>query len=293
MSDMIKIFERYRTAQLRDLQRRKCERAFDKSIPPLVESRPDRSGELQTECVINMTNQVTKTNLPPVDGFAGYEDRVEGDDEQQTGGVIHGALLKFANEATWVTRDGDELPPDLELVAVDVGRVVQKWIDQRPVETIVLEPHQKFPDVQELNEKTPRDEWSEGPDGQPRGPWQSQHITYLLNIETMDRYSFPTGTVGGSIAVRELVDRTKWTRKFRGSNLYPVVTLGDVHMNTRFGGRQRPCFVIKRWVNLGADDKALPAPTENTPTQPARVESGARTIEEPSLREQMNDDLPF
>jgi hypothetical protein len=80
-----------------------------------------------------------------------------------------------------VTRDGEELLPDLELVAVDVARVVQKWKDQQPVETIVLEPGRKFPDLEELNEKTPRGEWVKGPDGSPRGPWQSQHIVYLLN----------------------------------------------------------------------------------------------------------------
>jgi hypothetical protein len=57
-----------------------------------------------------------------------------------------------------VTRDGDEIPTDLELVAVDVGRVVQKWQEQQPVETIILEPHQKFPDVKEMNEKIPREE---------------------------------------------------------------------------------------------------------------------------------------
>jgi hypothetical protein len=62
-----------------------------------------------------------------------------------------------------VTRDGDELPADPELVAVDVGRVVQRWQDQQPVETIILQPHQKFPDIEEMNEKVPKEEWVEGP----------------------------------------------------------------------------------------------------------------------------------
>jgi hypothetical protein len=173
---------------------------------------------------------------------------------------------------------------------------VQKWKDQMPIETIVLEPGQKFPDIEALNEKTPRSEWTKGPDGQPRAPWQAQHIVYLLNPETMDRYSFPTGTVGGAIAVREVVDKCKWMRKFRGTHVYPVVLLADTHMRTRFGGRQRPHFIVKRWVNLGPDEKALPAP------EPPALESGAtkaepspglKTVEEPSLKEQMNDEIPF
>jgi hypothetical protein len=45
-----------------------------------------------------------------VDGFEGYEDRIEGDEQPQAGGVIQGNVIKFMNEATWVTRDGEELP---------------------------------------------------------------------------------------------------------------------------------------------------------------------------------------
>jgi hypothetical protein len=256
------------------------------------------------------------------DGFEGYEDGIEGNEPQQGGGVIHGAVVKFTNESTWVTRDGQELPPDLELIAVDIGRVVQKWKDQVPVETIILEPGQKFPNIEELNNKTPRSEWVEGPDKKPRGPWQAQHIIYLLNAATMDRYSFPTGTTGGAIATRDLVDKTRWMRRFRG-HAYPVVTLSDTFMNTRFGGRQRPHFLIKRWVDLGAEEKALPVPVPEPPSSPlvptqealeqpvvsptieespkgkttkggvTHIEAPAlKTVEAPPLSEQMDDDIP-
>ena len=73
-----------------------------------------------------------------------------------------------------------------------------------------------------MNEAVPKSEWVDGPNGKPQGPWQSQYLVYLLNFETMDRYSFPTGTVGGGIAVRELVDKTKWIRRIRGEHVYPV-----------------------------------------------------------------------
>ena len=33
-------------------------------------------------------------------------------------------------------------------------------------------------------------------------------------------------------------------------------------MRTRFGGRQRPSFLIKKWINLGGDGETLPAPTQ-------------------------------
>src|SRR5262249_38155618 len=183
-----------------------------------------------------MTNDLTN-KIPPLDSFETYEDSVEGQ-EQSSRGIIQGTCIKFTNESMWVTNAGEELSADLELVGIDVGRIVQKWRDQVPIESIFLESGQKFPDIEKMNEDTPREEWTAGPDGKPRGPWQAQHLVYLLNLATMDRFTFPTGTVGGRIAVHDLVDKTKMMRRFRGANVYPVVTLSDTFMNTRFGGRQ-------------------------------------------------------
>src|SRR6516225_9213450 len=172
-------------------------------------------------------SDIIKKEPTSLDNFAGWEDGVEGDDRPQGAGIIQGNLIKFTNEAQWVTRDGEELTGDLELVAVDVARVVQKWQDQQPVETIVLEPHQLFPDIEAMNEKTPREQWIEGPGGL-RGPWQAQHILYLLDLKTMDRFTFPTGTTGGRIAVRELRDKLVWMRRVkRDQNIYPVILLAD------------------------------------------------------------------
>lgn len=66
------------------------------------------------------------------------------------------------------------------------------------------------------------------------------------------------------------------------------MTLSDKHMNTRFGGRQRPHFCVVRWIELGGDGK-LQSP------KPLALEGGAtglREVKEPTLAEEMNDDLP-
>ena len=244
-----------------------------------------------------MSNDVVKKDPTSIDNFEGWEDGVEGDDRPQGAGIIQGSLIKFTNEAMWVTRDGDELSADLELVAVDVGRVVQKWQDDRTVETIILQPHQKFPDVEEMNEKVPKKEWVEGPDGNMRGPWQAQHILYLLDPKTMDKYTFPTGTTGGRIAIRELVDKTTWMRRLRGPTVYAVVLLSDTFMNTKWGGRQRPHFKIVHWISLGSESgqvEALPTPppplmTSQTTSQP---DLPLNEVKEPSLAEEMNDEIP-
>jgi hypothetical protein len=234
-------------------------------------------------------SDIMKKDPTVVDNFEGWEDGVEGDDRPEGAGIIQGILAKFTNEATWVTRDDEVLSADLELVAVDVARVVQKWSDGRPIETIILEPHQKFPDIEEMNEKVPRKEWAEGPDGKLRGPWQAQHILYLLDLETMDKYTFPTGTAGGGIAVGELRDKLMWMRRLRGPNVYPVVTLSDTFMKTKWGGRQRPHFKIVRWVRLGdegSEVEALPPPTT------AQSDVPLSTVEEPTLAEELNDEIP-
>jgi hypothetical protein len=231
---------------------------------------------------------VTQKSVQVLDGFDGFEDGVEGDGQQDR--VIQGSLVKFTNEAEWM--NGEEaLPPDRELVVVNVGRVVQKWKDQLPVETIVLEPGQKFPDLKKLNAEVPESEWEEGPDGKPRGPWQAQYLVYLIDLKTMDRFTYATGTVGGGIAVRDLVDRTELTRKFRrGMRVYPVVRLSDVFWPTRYGGRQRPHFIVERYITLDGDGGALPAPDlpklESPPTAPTEVKP-------PSAKEVTDDEIKW
>jgi hypothetical protein len=240
-----------------------------------------------------MNEELRNENLPTIvdariDGFAGFEDEVEGVTQPKSRGVIRGTCIKFTNEATWITSDDEEVSSELELIVDDIGRVVQRWKDGQPIETIVLAPGQKYPDVNELNAAVPQAEWEEGPDGKPRGPWQAQFIVYLLNGATMDSFTFPTGTTGGAIAVRDLVDRTNLMRSFHGPDVYPVVSLADVFMRTRFGGRQRPHFNIKRWVKRRDDGTALPA--ADTPLLP---DQGAQEVKAPTAAEVTGDSVPF
>jgi hypothetical protein len=225
--------------------------------------------------------EIVNTPSQPLDGFEGHTTEVEGEDERQSGSIIKGTLIKFTNDFAWVTHpDLSELPAGLELVPVKVERIVQKWVDQTPVETRILAPGERFPNLKAMNEAAPKHEWSEGPDGQMRGPYQMQHVLYLVHLQTMERYTYPTSTIGGTRAITDLVDQINWMRRYRGQHVYPIVTLADVHMKTRFGGRQRPAFTIKAWTALGPDEKALP------PLQP-------RTIEGPGLAEQMGDEISF
>ena len=53
----------------------------------------------------------TAADAPRIDGFEGYEDGVEGGEEQTSGRVIQGVLVRFTNEATWISGAGEELSP--------------------------------------------------------------------------------------------------------------------------------------------------------------------------------------
>lgn len=185
------------------------------------------------------------------------------DDGTQT--IIKGTKIKFLNTAEWEA-GGEKISVERKFLAIEVLRVTQKWLDGRPTETRIIKPEEKFPDIDQLNAEAPQSEWRDM-FGKKIGPWQRGYVLYLLDPISMAGFTFPTSTLGGERAVRELREAIFRARMLRGPNIFPLVTLGDVHMNTRFGGRQRPHFVIKEFVPIGA------APTGNVGnTEPGRIE---------------------
>jgi hypothetical protein len=197
-----------------------------------------------------MSNELAKKSAVELDGFAGYTDEYEGD-EQFSDRIIIGEHVKYTNDSKWVLKS-DPNNTDIigrELVASSVARVVQKWSPENlPLERITLGPGEKFPDVKAMNEKCPQSEWRIGPSGKLEGPWQAQHILYLADLDKAERYTYPTATVGGHRAITDLIGKIDWMRRFRGSTVYPVVKLSKTFMPTKFGGRMRPEFPIVRWI---------------------------------------------
>jgi hypothetical protein len=138
-------------------------------------------------------SEIAKRPTTQLDGFDTFEGGTEGGDTAPAT-LLQGTRIKFTNEATWITNDGDELPDTLELIAVDIVRATLKWKPDKSLapDTFVVGPGERFPDVVERNAATPRSEWVEGPDGQMRGPWQNQHTLYLIDadVNKMERFSF-------------------------------------------------------------------------------------------------------
>jgi hypothetical protein len=257
-----------------------------------------------------MENDVRKKpedELCNLDGFDGFTDEAEGGDQDQDqfvgGRVIQGTRINFTNEATWVDAAKQKLPADLELMVIDIGRVVQKWgKDGLPSEPpIILAPNQKFPDIKAMNEKCPKTEWRER-FGKLEGPYQAQHVVYMLDPKTMNKYSWPTSTTGGSICVSDLVEKTQLMRRFRGQRVYAVVKLSSTLMSKRYN-RQRPDLVVLRWVTLDGSG-ALAAPETPSITGPATTtpadsktaateQLGMRTVTKPAAKEVTGDEIPW
>src|SRR5262249_46320196 len=134
------------------------------------------------------------------------------------------------------------------------------------------------------------------------------------HLPTMEQYTFiaPITTVGSVRATSDLIEKIKWMRKVRcppgtPQNVYPTVMLDTTWMPTRHpgGGRQRPHFKIlpDRWVRLGSESPAVALPPPETvpdvkkPTAPAQQitaepELPLTKVPEPTLREELNDDIP-
>jgi hypothetical protein len=207
--------------------------------------------------------------------------------------IVKGTKIKFTNDFRWLA-GGDEINPAREFLVFEVQRVIQKWppsgaSDLRgPIETRILKSDER-PNVEELNDATPRSEWRDK-FGKLEGPWEFSYVLYLLEPKTMSAFTYLTGmTVGGCQAVDELKDATVRARLLQGASYFPLVTLSKIHMPTAFGGRDRPMFIVRTFVALGpASERASTitgpeAPTiDAKKTKPKRGDSDA----------EMNDKIP-
>jgi hypothetical protein len=265
-----------------------------------------------------MSTSVAATEPRSLDEFEDWSDEVDSGEEQVSERSILGQRVRFANEGRWVLPGQAELKKPL--IVVNVRRSVIKWTKDKnkPPETIFLKAGEKIPDLKKKNEETPKSEWITGFDGKPKGPWDAQHIVYLIDPISIDQYTFPTSTVGGGIAVRELIDRIIWMRRFKGNKVYPVVQLATRLMPTQYNptGRPRPHFEIVDWAGLNpTSDKLIPAsdarqlPPQQPVEQPSEVAADKsekaeklkaalraidmQTVAPPTAKEVTGDEVPW
>jgi hypothetical protein len=217
--------------------------------------------------------------------------------------LIQGVIAKCV-DGRWADSDG--LPLPTELLVVGITRALQCWKVGYPVDTIIEQPGEPLPDVDELNAKIPENEWGLGLNAKPRPPWQLNYVVYLLSPETADTYTFLNSTTGARIAVERLEDKFHWMRRMRGAGVVPIVRLDSRPMKTDFGPKMRPEFTIVEWRDIGAapgieqnttpqieQQKPAPDSTAANPSKSAVKTKPGKPVKPVTPQEELDDSIPF
>jgi hypothetical protein len=227
-----------------------------------------------------MDNEEDVKQLPAVCG----DEQGDGFDQLDDRSGRLGPIEKFV-DGDWTT-GGLPSDPKRRLVAVATDVIIRRWRDMRVIEEIAEKP---LPDLDLLNEAIAKSEWELDLNGNPRPPYERAHVLHLLDWDTAERTTFISATTGAAIGVSRLKDKVHWGRKMRGANVLPQIELTWAPMNTRFGMRKRPEFKVVDWTDLSSGGGGLPPVSQPKQLPPVQT----KKIEEPSLREDLNDDLPF
>lgn len=223
-------------------------------------------------------NAPPPTNLPtvaqqhlPANHDDGWDDMAAELDAQ----FLRGTLLKFADWRWAKGKEGDQIEEGTQFLVMGSAAAWVRWWDGKPVQYVRREPGKKLPDREELGDLD-ASLWQPGPDGKSRDPWQSTRFVYLLDPISMEMLTYSTSSSGGRTAVINLADQITRMRELGRVGAQPVVELGAEKMPTKFGMKSKPLFKIVKWYGGGNENGG-----------------GPKEIAPPSLKEEMNDDIPF
>ena len=217
-------------------------------------------------------------NLPAVqfDDEEGYDDR-----------LIKGEIAKCV-DARWSVRDGTDLKDTEWFLVAGTTQALQRFTDNVS-EFILKEPGKPLPDVDELNEQIPQDEWEEGLNGEPRPPWQRVYVVYLIRLHDASILTFISGTAGARIAYNALTSKVYNMKVLRGTSVAPIVKLSSKPMKTKFGTKMRPDFEVVEFREIGGSS----VPQIESPKTGGGGEQIGKPVKPMSIQEELNDNLPF
>jgi hypothetical protein len=203
------------------------------------------------------------------------------DDDEFSGQIVKGVRVKF-NDKIWSAADGTPLGENDQFLVVGTGHAYQRWVDGRP-EVITERP---LPDLEELNDKVPREQWPIGKfSQQPEPPWKRVWYIYLVRVRDGLVATHINSTAGVRVAYSRLKERIKTMGALQGPVL-PIVKLAWAMMPSSFGPRPRPDFIVESWRGFGGNQ---PAQIES----PKQAEQIGKPVKEPTLAEEMNDEIGF
>jgi hypothetical protein len=211
------------------------------------------------------------------------------DDDEFSGRLVKGTRLKFDNKV-WTATDGTPLHESDQFLVMGTDHDLQRWVDGLP-EVYTKRP---LPDLKELNESVPKDEWPTGRfSNQPEEPWKHVFCVYLVRTDPVDGALFTSinSTSGQKVAYTRLKERIKTMSLLRGRSVLPIVKLSWAMMPSAYGPRPRPDFTIVEWRDLGDNQPAQIEPPKGAP--PAAGDQIGKPVEPVTLKEELNDEIGF
>jgi hypothetical protein len=219
-----------------------------------------------------MTNEITI-----IDGFDAYAN-------DPTASPIRGTNIKFKDGDYFAFSEKIDVRGE-SYVVIDQHKGWQKLERDCSPEYLMQkkgEPRPQQPHVE------PED-WPLDLNDKPAHPWKWTTFLWLLNAKTGEVSTFWTNTTGGNVALGELSDQVSFMRQVQ-RHAMPVIALEARDMPTRYGGTTpRPCFHILGWRQRS--DTGAPALLEGPEAAP-QLDLPLNEVKEPSLAEEMNDEIP-
>jgi hypothetical protein len=213
-----------------------------------------------------------------------------GDDD----GDAYSDRLLQGGRARWVdkvwTLDG--VPPAKEdpWLVIGTGFALQRWVDGLP-EVILKEPGKSLPNVDDLNDAIPVDQWPIGKfSGQPEPPWKLVGYAYLLRLRDAAKFTHINSTWGTRMCVISIRERMRDMSRLRGASVFPIVQLVSAPLpSKKFPGRFRPEFEVVEWRQLGNNEPVV----QIEPPKPKPPEQIGKPVEPVTAKEEMSDEIPF
>jgi hypothetical protein len=196
--------------------------------------------------------------------------------------LIRGTIMKCV-DGEWSDRDGVQYPLGTPFLAMGVTEAVQRWQERQLIEEHIKQPGVPLPNVDELNETVPADEWEEGLNG-PRPPYSHVYVVYLLDMKGGGIFTYLNSTWGCRLAITAMRDRVRWMRRLRGAQVYAIVGLGKKPMKTQKGIKQRPDLPVLEWRDFSS---GTPKQIEH-----AKQQIG-KPVAEPTTKEKLDDEISF
>jgi hypothetical protein len=227
-----------------------------------------------------MANELAKRQ--PNFGDSDYDD---GFAESTSSTGARSSFLRWTEQLHWIDRDG--IAPPSPMLVHGVDESVRRWREINGVkqpEDITTKP---LPDPEELNQTTPKSEWTRQLDGSIGAGWKHEVFVYLVNLGTGERYTYSNSTAGAHIAWEMLREAVITMRSLRSTKCYPLVNLAERPMPSRYrpnGMGMRPHFEIIGWKTPG-EPGAVPeqsTPQLTTPTEPASADPAPTSAASPS-----------